>query len=85
MSADIRIATIPCGREETRVTLTEYRGHQLISLWRFYPDEKAGEMRPGKRGVTVPIGKLPELASAVNEALARARADGLLPTDGGAQ
>jgi hypothetical protein len=77
---DIPIASIPIGREECRVTLTEYRGHQLASVWRWYSDN--GEMKPGKRGVTVPVAKLPELAAAVNEALARARADGLLPNDG---
>jgi Transcriptional Coactivator p15 (PC4) len=83
MADDIRIATISIGREECRVTLAEYRGHKLISLWRWYPDsDSGGEMRPGKRGVTVPIARLPELAAAVNEACERAKRDGLLPARG---
>jgi Transcriptional Coactivator p15 (PC4) len=83
MADDIRIATIPIGREECRVNLTEYRGHKLISVWRWYPDSEAGgEMRPGKRGVTVPIARLPELAAAVNEARECAQRDGLLPARG---
>jgi Transcriptional Coactivator p15 (PC4) len=74
---DIPIATIPCGCEETRVNLMEYRGHPLISIWRWY--RQSNEMRPGKRGVTVPLARLPELAAAVGAALERARAEGLLP------
>lgn len=78
---DIVLAEIPLGREIARIAITDYRGHRLLSVWRWYPDN--GEMKPGRRGVTLPVGKLPDLAAAVNAALDRARADGLLP--GGAQ
>jgi Transcriptional Coactivator p15 (PC4) len=81
MSAHIPIAAIECGQEEARVTLTEYRGHRLISVWRWYA-ESNGEMRPGKRGATLPLAKLPDLAAALNAALDRAKADGLLPNGG---
>lgn len=77
--SDTRIATIPCGQEETRVNLATYRGHRIVSLWRWVPGGPDGGLRPGKRGVTVPLAKLPELAAAVAAALDRARADGLLP------
>ena len=46
--------------EEVRVSLTEYRGHQLIDL-RVYYLSADGEPRPTKKGLALSIGLYSEL------------------------
>ena len=46
--------------EEVRVSLTEYRGHQLIDL-RVYYLSADGEPRPTKKGLALSVGLYPEL------------------------
>ena len=64
--------------EEVHVDLSEYRGHDLVSIrvWANYDGEKP--KRPTKKGVTVKVEKLPELIAALQEAEKQARAAGLL-------
>jgi hypothetical protein len=40
-------------------------------------------MTPGKSGINLSLKHLPRLAAAVNDALSKAREDGLIPLDGG--
>lgn len=72
------IATIPKNRrEELRVSLGEYRGHQLVSL-RVWFEAQDGTMRPGNSGVALKVEALPELVAAIIEAERVALATGLL-------
>ncbi|HEX9872472.1 MAG TPA: transcriptional coactivator p15/PC4 family protein, partial [Candidatus Tectomicrobia bacterium] len=47
-----RIAKNPT--EEVRVSLTSYRGHDLVDIRVFFQDEQ-GEWRPTKRGVSLSV------------------------------
>ena len=67
--------------EEVRVSLDEFKGHDLISL-RVWCDPYAGDARvPTKRGLSVSVRLLPELIAALRQAEAEAREAGLLGDD----
>ena len=67
--------------EEVRVSLDEYKGHNLVSL-RVWTDPYAGDERiPTKKGVSMSAKLLPELREALEQAEAQARAAGLLGDD----
>lgn len=71
------------GRNESlRISLSEYEGHCLINV-RIYATGTDGIDRPTSKGVAMGIGKLPELAKALNDAVEKARQLGLI--EGGAQ
>lgn len=71
-------------REQIIVRLGEYNGRLTIEARVWFTDE-AGELKPGKSGLTVALRHLPQLAAAYADALAEARARGLLlPDEGGA-
>jgi hypothetical protein len=76
------ISTIPKSqREELRVSLTEYQGHDLVDVrvyFRAHYDCEDKPMKPGKKGIAVKIGQLPDLISALQAAQTEARAAGLL-------
>jgi hypothetical protein len=77
----IVIAAIANGDAECRVTLAEYKGALTIDVRLFEPLTMARAPMPTGKGVTLGLPKLPELARALAEAEATARAMGLL--DGG--
>jgi hypothetical protein len=83
ITAPITIAEVEVGAEIVRVELKLYNGRPLFSAWRFYRD-KAGDLRPGRHGLACSVERLPEVAAAFTAAVARARAEGLLPQEGGA-
>jgi hypothetical protein len=60
-----RIAKNPT--EEVRVSLTSYRGHDLVDIRVFFQDEQ-GEWRPTKRGVSLSVDSFAELREAVVKA-----------------
>lgn len=61
------IAAIPKNsREELRVTLDHFRGHDLLNLRVWYDAD--GEMRPGKHGLAVRLDLLPTLIEALQKA-----------------
>ncbi len=62
-------------REELRVTLEEYRGHDLLNL-RVWFEAEDGTMRPGKQGLALRLELLPELRQALEAAQAQAERQG---------
>ena len=60
-----RIAKNPT--EEVRISLTSYRGHDLVDIRVFFQDEQ-GEWRPTKRGVSLSVDSFSELREAVVKA-----------------
>lgn len=70
-------------REQILVQLTEYGGRVLVGARVWFMDD-TGELKPSKSGLTVSIRHLPRLAAAYADALAEARARGLVPEEGGA-
>jgi Transcriptional Coactivator p15 (PC4) len=60
-----RIAKNPT--EEVRVSLTSYRGYDLVDIRVFFQDEQ-GEWRPTKRGVSLSVDSFAELRDAVVKA-----------------
>ncbi len=66
--------------EELRVSLDEFRGHQLVAL-RVWFQSSDGEMRPGKQGLALKVDLLPELRAAILEAEAEALRRGLINGD----
>jgi Transcriptional Coactivator p15 (PC4) len=69
-------------RESLRVEIHEYRGTQLIGIRKWFAAEN-GVMAPGKHGINLSLKHLPRLAAAVNDALSKAREDGLITSDSG--
>jgi len=69
-------------RESLRVEFHEYKGIQLIGIRKWFAGAN-GAMMPGKSGVNLSLKHLPRLAEAVNEALSKAREDGLITADDG--
>jgi hypothetical protein len=69
-------------RESLRVELHEYNGTQLIGIRKWFAGAN-GVLMPGKSGINLGLKHLPRLAAAVNEALSKARADGLIFADDG--
>lgn len=51
--------------EEVRVSLTEFKGKQLIDLRVYYQPEDGEEKRPTKKGITISPEKFPELKKAI--------------------
>ena len=60
-----RIAKNPT--EEVRISLTSYRGHDLVDIRVFFQDDQ-GEWRPTKRGVSLSVDSFAELREAVAKA-----------------
>jgi len=51
-------------REEIRITLDDFKGHQLVNL-RVWFDAGNGDYRPGKQGVAFRLDLLPEVLKAL--------------------
>jgi hypothetical protein len=66
--------------EQVRVSIENYKGSWLISLRKWFKIDD-GQMRPGK-GLAMSAKNLPQLAAAIEQALATARERGLVPADG---
>jgi hypothetical protein len=68
-------------RESLRVELHEFKGTQLIGIRKWFAAANDA-MAPGKHGINLSLKHLPRLAAAVNDALSKARAEGLITDDG---
>jgi len=53
--------------EEIWVALTEYKGRELLDLRVYYRAIESDEMKPSKKGVSVPLAKAPELLAALEK------------------
>ena len=51
--------------EEVRVSLTEFKGKELIDVRVYYQPEDGEEKRPTKKGITISPEKFPELKKAI--------------------
>lgn len=74
----LRIASIQKGDAEVRVALDEFKGNLTIDVRLFETFTTANVMMPTKRGITLGLARLPELAAALADAETKARAMGLL-------
>ena len=54
-------------QEVVRVSLTEFKGHQLLDLRVYYEDD-AGELKPSRKGVALSVDLYAELRKAVLKA-----------------
>lgn len=66
-------------KDRLRVALDQYEGRRIIDIRKWFEPADGGELRATSKGISLDISRLPALASMINEALQRARADGLLP------
>lgn len=64
--------------EEIRVSLDTYKGKPIISVRTWYTDDEAGEKRPGKNGINLPVTHLKKLSRALRCAVKKAEASGVL-------
>lgn len=62
------------------VSLSTYEGHNIVDV-RQHEMSSDGRLLPTKKGVAMVVLRLPDLAKAVNNALAKARELGLLEAD----
>jgi hypothetical protein len=67
--------------EAVRVQFREFEGHALIDLRRHYT-AKDGKLAPTRKGLSIAVKHLPDLAVAIAKALNTARELGLLPKGG---
>ena len=80
---DVIIGAIPKNqREEIRVTLSNFKGHDLCGA-RIWFKNKEGEPRPSSKGLTVNVRVLPELIGLLEAAEKKAIELGVLEADGG--
>ena len=63
--------------EAVRVQLREYEGRQIIDVRRHFTNA-AGNLQATKKGLALTVIRLPELAAAINKALAKAHELGLI-------
>ena len=64
-------------REEVRVSLSKYRGYDLVGVRQWYRNEN-DEPRPSKSGVTIRVDLLPELLDLIQKARNIAVENGIL-------
>jgi hypothetical protein len=69
-------------RDAIVVSLSPFEGKTIAGI-RLYTTSQEGKMLPTKKGVSVVVARLPELAKAVNKALAKARELRLIDDDEG--
>jgi len=67
-------------KDIVRVTLSEYEGVPIVDVRQFFTGED-GKVRPTKKGVALAVRRLPDLASAIGKAVAKARELGLIEDD----
>jgi len=80
---DVVIGSIPKNRrEEIRVTLSNFKGHDLVGARIWFTNE-GGEARPSSKGITVNVRVLPELIGLLEDAEKKAVALGVLDLDEG--
>ncbi len=65
-------------REEIRVALTKYEGHDLCDVRVFVEPYSGDERVATKKGLSMSVAKLPDLIKGLQKAEAEARAAGLL-------
>ena len=65
------------------VSLSQFESHNLINVREYFTGND-GCMRPSKKGLAMSLRRLPELAAAVDKALAKARELGLIDGQDGA-
>lgn len=71
-------------KDTIRAALDEFNGARIVNFRKWFCD-KDGSDKPTRKGIAFAVRHLPAFAALVNDALARARADGLLPDDGSRQ
>lgn len=69
-------------REEIRVQLREFKGHQLLDIRTFYFTSEGGEPKPSPKGISLAIRLMPQLKEAILEADRVLKEAGLLDSDG---
>jgi hypothetical protein len=69
-------------RDAVVVALSTFENRNLISV-RLYTTSTEGKMLPTAKGVSLVVARLPELAAAINRAMAKAKELGLIADDGG--
>ena len=47
--------------EEVRISLTEFKGKELIDIRVYFKPDGEEEMKPTKKGITISLDKFPEL------------------------
>ncbi len=64
-------------RERIRITLDQYRGGNVVSIWTFWTGED-GKEHAGRQGISLDVSHTPKLAKALKRAERRAKKMGLL-------
>lgn len=76
--SDLILATIrKNAREELRIGLSEFNGHDLANLRVWFKTDD-GEMRPGKAGLAFRLDMLPSVIRGLNDLEVEARRRGLV-------
>jgi hypothetical protein len=68
--------------QSVRVQLREFEGRALIDARRYFTN-KDGVLQPTKKGLSLAVTRLPDLAAAINKALRKAIELGLIKSESG--
>jgi hypothetical protein len=63
--------------ESIHIQLLEFEGHALIDLRKYFTD-KDGKLLPTRKGLSLVVARLPDLAAAINKAVRKATELGLI-------
>jgi hypothetical protein len=78
MPLPITITDVPLGNDILRIELVELHGHPNFSARKFFRNY-AGQWQPSAMGLAFYIESLPDIVTAFDDALSRAREERLLP------
>ena len=56
--------------EAVRIQIRTYEGRRVIDLRKYFNDKASGQLRPTRKGLTLALTKLPDLAHGINKACA---------------
>jgi len=62
----ILITSFSQGKDEVRVTRSNFAGKRLVDIRVFYEDSE-GNMKPTKKGISIQVSKFPELMQALQK------------------
>ena len=68
------------GKDTIRAELGDFNGTTVANFRKWFDDD--GTAKPTRKGIAFAVRHLPAFAALVNDALARARADGLIEEGG---
>ena len=73
---------VPRGKhEKIRITKGDFKDKVYLDIRLFFTDQKTGELKPTKKGITLPLAYLPQLTSALIQCQKTLHKDAFTPSN----